>query len=234
MRFQNLEDKCERPVHCTGLFRFRPGGELMAVIPAICDRCGTAFPSGFWMDGNTSGITFTGSKSGPCPKCGGVGSIPDGVYALVNGLIQFARAGGLPAERLAMLSEVATAARAQNWSREQFTDEAERRAPGAASLLSWMPENKSEWYTFIGILITVLALLQASSGYTLKDLISAGAEQPAAARSSQAPSTSNTPRALPQQARDPGMMRIGNKVGRNELCPCGSGIKFKRCHGRVT
>lgn len=22
------------------------------------------------------------------------------------------------------------------------------------------------------------------------------------------------------------------KVGRNELCPCGSGLKFKRCHGR--
>ncbi|MBV8721774.1 MAG: SEC-C domain-containing protein, partial [Candidatus Eremiobacteraeota bacterium] len=21
------------------------------------------------------------------------------------------------------------------------------------------------------------------------------------------------------------------KVGRNELCPCGSGKKFKRCHG---
>ena len=24
----------------------------------------------------------------------------------------------------------------------------------------------------------------------------------------------------------------GNKVGRNEPCPCGSGLKFKRCHGR--
>src|SRR5690606_17578987 len=22
------------------------------------------------------------------------------------------------------------------------------------------------------------------------------------------------------------------KAGRNELCPCGSGIKFKKCHGR--
>jgi len=24
------------------------------------------------------------------------------------------------------------------------------------------------------------------------------------------------------------------KVGRNQLCPCGSGMKFKRCHGRIT
>ena len=26
--------------------------------------------------------------------------------------------------------------------------------------------------------------------------------------------------------------RIGEKVGRNDRCPCGSGIKYKRCHGR--
>jgi len=23
----------------------------------------------------------------------------------------------------------------------------------------------------------------------------------------------------------------GEKVGRNDLCPCGSGKKYKRCHG---
>jgi len=27
-------------------------------------------------------------------------------------------------------------------------------------------------------------------------------------------------------------MAIRNRVGRNESCPCGSGDKFKRCHGR--
>lgn len=24
----------------------------------------------------------------------------------------------------------------------------------------------------------------------------------------------------------------GRKIGRNEKCPCGSGSKYKRCHGR--
>jgi uncharacterized protein len=28
--------------------------------------------------------------------------------------------------------------------------------------------------------------------------------------------------------------RIGPKVGRNELCPCGSGKKFKHCCGKIT
>jgi uncharacterized protein YecA (UPF0149 family) len=27
------------------------------------------------------------------------------------------------------------------------------------------------------------------------------------------------------------MQREQPKVGRNEMCPCGSGKKFKRCHG---
>ena len=28
-------------------------------------------------------------------------------------------------------------------------------------------------------------------------------------------------------------VRPGQKVGRNEPCPCGSGKKFKHCHGRL-
>jgi preprotein translocase subunit SecA len=29
-------------------------------------------------------------------------------------------------------------------------------------------------------------------------------------------------------------VREGQKVGRNEPCPCGSGKKYKHCHGRLT
>ncbi|HAU42943.1 MAG TPA: hypothetical protein DCW50_12940, partial [Gammaproteobacteria bacterium] len=28
-------------------------------------------------------------------------------------------------------------------------------------------------------------------------------------------------------------VRAGAKVGRNEPCPCGSGKKFKQCHGKL-
>jgi hypothetical protein len=33
---------------------------------------------------------------------------------------------------------------------------------------------------------------------------------------------------VPPQSLPP----VGRRVGRNELCPCGSGLKFKRCCGR--
>lgn len=41
---------------------------------------------------------------------------------------------------------------------------------------------------------------------------------------------SDTPDAAPSQQP---VTRDGRKVGRNEPCPCGSGKKFKQCHGKV-
>jgi preprotein translocase subunit SecA len=41
------------------------------------------------------------------------------------------------------------------------------------------------------------------------------------------------PAAAPGPAPEP-FVRSGRKVGRNEPCPCGSGKKFKQCHGRLS
>lgn len=38
--------------------------------------------------------------------------------------------------------------------------------------------------------------------------------------------------APPQEAPKPQPVRVDKKVGRNEPCPCGSGKKFKHCHGK--
>ena len=35
----------------------------------------------------------------------------------------------------------------------------------------------------------------------------------------------------PAQAEPPKPVRAGVKVGRNDPCPCGSGKKYKKCHG---
>ena len=48
---------------------------------------------------------------------------------------------------------------------------------------------------------------------------------------------SNTPQqdgapAAPQPKPQP--VRVEKKVGRNEPCPCGSGKKFKQCHGKLS
>ena len=38
----------------------------------------------------------------------------------------------------------------------------------------------------------------------------------------------------PQQKQEKKLepVRVGKKIGRNDPCPCGSGKKYKHCHGR--
>jgi preprotein translocase subunit SecA len=49
-----------------------------------------------------------------------------------------------------------------------------------------------------------------------------------AAQPSPAPTAAH---AVPRPAQQP--VRADRKVGRNEPCPCGSGLKYKQCHGRL-
>jgi preprotein translocase subunit SecA len=36
----------------------------------------------------------------------------------------------------------------------------------------------------------------------------------------------------PQPAQKPKPVKVEEKVGRNDPCPCGSGLKYKKCHGK--
>ena len=48
------------------------------------------------------------------------------------------------------------------------------------------------------------------------------------------PASAIPPRPAVTQSRDPQDPQSWGKVGRNEACPCGSGKKFKHCHGKFT
>ena len=48
----------------------------------------------------------------------------------------------------------------------------------------------------------------------------------------EAPAMVTNARVAPEM-RDPQDPSTWGKVGRNEPCPCGSGKKYKRCHGRL-
>ena len=57
----------------------------------------------------------------------------------------------------------------------------------------------------------------------------AGADLPVQNRT-QSPEAQGQPRDL---RSDQPYVRVNRKVGRNEPCPCGSGKKYKQCHGRI-
>ena len=49
----------------------------------------------------------------------------------------------------------------------------------------------------------------------------------------QKPAAGRAPGPVPAAPELP-FVRDGRKVGRNEPCPCGSGKKFKQCHGKLS
>jgi preprotein translocase subunit SecA len=46
------------------------------------------------------------------------------------------------------------------------------------------------------------------------------------------PGAAGAPGQDPAKAGKPQPIHVGDKVGRNDPCPCGSGKKYKQCHGR--
>ena len=58
-----------------------------------------------------------------------------------------------------------------------------------------------------------------------------GDASPAAARAPQGPGAPQPPRVGGDDAEMKTVHREGPKVGRNDPCPCGSGKKYKKCHG---
>ena len=59
----------------------------MLNIPAVCNECKNFFPSDPVSE-NTTNVVFENKTVGPCPRCGGTGQVPDGVYNFFDNVIE--------------------------------------------------------------------------------------------------------------------------------------------------
>ncbi|KAG1249793.1 hypothetical protein G6F65_018990 [Rhizopus arrhizus] len=102
-------------------------------IPAFCDSCGTAFPSGFGAGDNTT-FWLKDCKSGPCPNCGGEGSMLDGRYKLDAGVIKILGAPESTREKLLELKQLLLDARAARATPAQVGSILDESAPEFSGL----------------------------------------------------------------------------------------------------
>lgn len=136
----------------------------MALIPAICDSCGAIWGAeGFIGGTGATNITITGSKVGPCPNCGGMGSIPDGVYDIQDDTLKVIKASGTPPDTLQNLIGLLEAHRRGEASSSQVIDTVEREAPALASTVrdALAKSDPAKWITLLIAVITMY--LQAST-----------------------------------------------------------------------
>jgi hypothetical protein len=121
----------------------------MPAVPAFCDTCGTVFNSGFFVE-NSREVSFAGNRSGPCPKCGGMGHVPDGVFNFIGNTIEILSAPERTHAELMRLAEILRQAKERSETKEQVAERIEKEVPGLAKLAGLLPSNRAELYGFLG------------------------------------------------------------------------------------
>ncbi len=127
----------------------------MVHIPAFCDSCGAAFGSGIVVE-NCRNITFSGNRSGPCPRCGSMGSVIDGVFNVVR-----------------------EAAKEKD-STEQITEKINEQVPELSLITRYIPKNATElvaWLTFILIAMQTINQFSKDDSPDINIILNQSVEQ---------------------------------------------------------
>jgi hypothetical protein len=193
----------------------------MPAVPAFCDSCGTAFNSGFVVE-NSTNITFAGNRSGPCPRCGGMGHVPDGVFNFIGNTIQILSAPERTVSELLGLARILREARDKGEDKEQVTARIEKELPTLSVLAKLLPTNKNELYGFLGVVIAAVTLYTQSAD-----------KPPSQTVVNVTQIVQHITNEQPQKRSQIQSSTSPHKQGRNEPCQCGSGKKYKKCCGAL-
>lgn len=203
----------------------------MPVIPGICDTCGNVFASGIFMD-NSVGV-FENTEVGPCPYCGGWGHVPDGTFNVVQGVIEVLSAPQRSIDELIRLNNLLQKAKVSNLESNEVVEKINEESPELSPLLSFLKNEDFRYWlpvmlTILNILITIhLSSNTDEPSIEVNQVINHIYQQPVEPIPASTLNLQSNPISTESKANP---IKV-EKIGRNASCPCGSGIKYKRCHG---
>jgi hypothetical protein len=142
----------------------------MPMVPAFCDSCGFAFPSGVFVE-NCVNITLSGNKVGPCPKCGSMGSVIDGVFDATRNLIEIVSAPDWTKQKLKGLEVTLKKIQELDASPEEKVDVLKREAPELSSIAETLPRTRVELYAFLTMLLFAISIFISECSVDEKDKI---------------------------------------------------------------
>jgi hypothetical protein len=193
---------------------------------AICDSCGIAFRTNFI--GGFGAFQMKDCRAGPCPSCGGWGTIPDGTYQIAaDRIIAFVRSSSYSANERERLAEVLRQAQIAKASAAETADAIERASPRFSSIAR---EFRKTPMAALGGVAAVLGLVIAGIGL-LKGEGSTTVQNNTTIINNYVAAEPMNRRAHDATAKKQRPLRAEKKPGRNDPCPCGSGKKYKNCHG---
>ena len=199
----------------------------MPHIPAFCDNCGAVFSSGIVIE-NSVNLTLSGNKSGPCPACGGMGTIPDGVFTVTSNIIKLLTGPQRTTEQLQHLARVIVDARKNVKEPNTTASKIKLEAPELSSIVDVLPKTRPELYSFLTVILMAIGVVIAVYGsYKDREPTVDEIQKMIDQSIEQAIEESKSPKVIQPYKAEP-------KPGRNTPCPCGSGKKYKKCCGIST
>jgi hypothetical protein len=127
-------------------------------LPAVCDQCGTIFQQRAIKLQNVQHASFTNVSVGPCPKCGGMGHIPDGVYNVIGNVIEVVSAPAHSRTDLERIAEIFRQARERKESPEEVAAKVRRDVPSLSKIADLLPHDRAEMYAFVQVVLAAIAL----------------------------------------------------------------------------
>jgi SEC-C motif-containing protein len=209
----------------------------MANLTAVCEDCGTTFTaSRFIKVSGTARIHMSGNRYGPCPRCGGMGRIPDGTYDIVGDVVTFLASPQRSHVELQLLADILQEAQRTNASLAEISASINKQAPGLAKVAEVLSNAPGPLMGYIAIIIAALTFLlqlatehrERTSGLSPSDIgelidraVRQAVPQPPPTAAQKPTARSATPTKKVRATPRP-----------NEPCLCGSGRPYKKCHGK--
>ena len=143
-------------------------GVPVAEIPAVCETCGTVFGSGLALRLGTRNVGITGGRYGPCPSCGGLGKVADGVYEFIDDARLIFEAW-TPNRRQQLLDAIAAAR--QTPEPRAAVEAAITSDPGLREVAERLliPKDAAAFWALIVCLLAVLSMLQGGGGTVVNE-----------------------------------------------------------------
>ena len=209
----------------------------MQQTPAACGSCGYLYPSGYYFDPGGTGIAASAAVlenaqvTIPCPMCGRQrGSVLASEYQFVDDTATFLQAPEHTTEEREQLGAFVREAQERGEPVDKIRERADTKEPGLSALLEKLLTDKpagletATWLALLTGTLNSLAITKenGSTGKLVPSEVIYGSFNEYNVTTVQPPSPTDEDRLSTA------------KVGRNDPCPCGSGKKFKKCHGNPT
>lgn len=185
------------------------------------------FPSGFAFE-NSTDVTISGCTV-PCPACGGTGDVLEGTFDFVGDTIRLLSGPSVTVSRLQRLAAILKEAQQSGASADEIKRQVKEDLPELSRISDLLPRTRMELYAFIALLLTAVGLVIQSGKNSGDTNISIDQ----VINNCVVENVETSPIAPPQPSTASVPVKSRAIAGRNQPCPCGSGRKYKHCHGRT-